>query len=62
MPRYYKVYVNTGFSGAKHSEIIKVDDGEDFPTEEELEEIAKEYMYDRIEYGYYECDEKGKIV
>lgn len=62
MTRYYKVYVNTGFAGAKHVDIVKVEDDEFFPSEAELEEIAKDFLFESCEFGAFECDKDGKAI
>lgn len=62
MPRYYKLYVHTGFAGARHEEVVEVPDGDEFPSEALLEEIAEDYMANYIGYGGYECDKQGKEI
>lgn len=44
-----KLWVETGFVGATHEEIIEVDDD---TTEEEIDEIALEFLHNCIEYGW----------
>jgi hypothetical protein len=62
MTRYYKVYIDCGFVGAEHEEIIEVPENESMPTADELEDIARDYMMSTIEYGAYECDSKGNRI
>lgn len=50
-----KLWVDTGFACAVHEEIIEVDD--DY-RHEELDEDAREYMFECIEYGWCEVDEE----
>lgn len=50
-----KLWVDTGFACATHEEIIEVEDDCGY---EELEEIAEEYMFECIEYGWCEVDEE----
>lgn len=52
--RKIKLWVDTGFVCAEHEEIIEV---EDDCTDKELEEIARDYMFECIEYGWHEVDE-----
>ena len=52
--RKIKLWVETGYVNANHEVIIEV---EDDITDEELDEDAKEYMLDRISYGWYEMEE-----
>ena len=49
--REIKLWVETGFCGACHEETIKVDDD---CTNEELDELAKEFLYESISYGWEE--------
>lgn len=44
-----KAYVNTGFVGCRHEEVLEF---EDDATDEEIEEWVREWMYDRIEWGW----------
>jgi len=52
--RKVKLWIDTGYVGANYEEVIEV---EDDCSEEELEEIAKDYLYNYIYFGWYEVDE-----
>jgi hypothetical protein len=53
-----KLYCNTGFANARHSEIIEIDDAEWAAKSEEerdkyLEDVAQDFMSNHIDYGAY---------
>ena len=48
------VYVSTGYVGAKRTATFEIDVN---LTESEIEEIAREAMFDMIDWGYYEGEE-----
>lgn len=52
--RYVKLWVETGFVGARYEEVIGVPDN---CTDEELELTAREYLSECVEYGWSEADE-----
>lgn len=52
--RTIKLWVDTGYYGADYEEVIEV---EDDCAEEDLEEMARELMFENIEYGWTEIDE-----
>lgn len=49
--RYVTLWIETGFAGARHEEVIEVPDN---CTDEELELTAREYLFECIEYGWSE--------
>lgn len=52
--RKIKLWVETGFAGASHEEVVEVDDDFEY---EDLEELARDYMFEHIEYGWQELFE-----
>lgn len=44
-----KVWINTGFAGARHEEILELPD--DF-TEQQINEEALEWTHQKIEYNW----------
>ena len=52
--RKVKISLSTGFAGANYENIIEV---EDDITEEELEEICEEFVWDHISVGWKYIDE-----
>lgn len=57
--RYYKLCVSTGYVGADHEEIVEVAEGEPFPDENELQEMAIDYLHNVCDCYAFECDEDG---
>lgn len=53
--RTIKLWVDTGYYGADYDEIIEVNDD---CTDKELEEMARELMFENITYGWCEVDEE----
>jgi hypothetical protein len=54
MMRKIKVYLDTGFAGCKHEDIIEVDDD---ITDEDVDEIARDTAFNWIEWGWYDVEE-----
>lgn len=59
-----RVYVNTGFPGAKHEDVVEVPDDEwNALTEEEkerrLDEEAKDFMGNNIDFGAHVLEGEG---
>lgn len=52
--RKIKLWVDTGFYGAMHQEVIEVED--DY-MDEDLDGIARDYMFENIQYGWDEVEE-----
>ena len=52
MPRKVKVFLTTGFAGAKHEDVLEV---EDDATEEEIMRYVQEWASNYIDMGYEEC-------
>lgn len=52
--KYVSLWVETGFAGARHEEVVEVEDN---CTDEELELIAREYLFECVEYGWCEANE-----
>lgn len=52
--RTIKLWVDTGYYGADYEEFIEV---EDDCAEEDLEEMARELMFDNINFGWTEIDD-----
>lgn len=46
-----EVYVSTGYVGAEKKEVIEV---EDALTEDEINELCMEWLWENIEFGWYE--------
>jgi hypothetical protein len=55
--RKIKLFVNTGFVNAKHTEVIEV---EDDTTDKELNEIANDFAANYIEIGWTEINEDNE--
>ena len=53
--RKIKLWVETGIIGGEHEEIIEVKDD---ITEEDLDELAIEFMWDHVECGWEEVKEE----
>ncbi len=49
------VYLNVGLSGCKRTETLEVDDD---LSDEEIEEVARDVMFNMMEWGWYEGPEK----
>lgn len=49
--RKIKVYLETGFAGCRIEEEFEV---EDDATDAQLEEQAREAIFDRVDWGWYE--------
>ncbi len=49
----FKAYLDIGFAGCKIEEEFEVEDN---ATEKEIEEQAREAIFDRIDWGYYESE------
>ena len=62
MSRRIKIYINTGFAAGKHVDYDDLPEGWDDWTEEEredhLNEVAQDFMSNRIDYGAYVVDEE----
>jgi len=54
-----KVYVDSGYVGCKNENVIEV---EDDATEEEIEELAGEAIYEMIDIGWYEVDDTDEAL
>lgn len=52
-----KFYVATNKVGSKVEEVMEV---EDSITNEELEELFKEWVWNNVDANFWEVDEKGK--
>lgn len=52
--RTIKLWVDTGYYGADYEEVIEV---EDDCAEEDLEEMARELMFENIKFGWTEIDD-----
>lgn len=52
--RKIKFHIDTGFSGCDHEDIVEYDDD---ITDKELEEDAKTFLHDMIEYWWEEIEE-----
>jgi hypothetical protein len=55
MPKI-KMYVNTGFAGVKHEDVLEIsneewDSLEEDEREDYLDDIAKDYLHNCIDYG-----------
>lgn len=48
-----KVWINTGFAGAKHQDVFEFDDD---ATDDEIDEEVKDWLFNKIEYGWVELD------
>ena len=46
-----KLWIETGYCSADYEEIIEV---EDSCTEEDLEKMAREFMFEKIAFGWME--------
>lgn len=55
--RKIKLWVETGIVGGEHEDIIEV---EDDTTEEELNEMALEFMWGYVQYGWSEAEEEDE--
>lgn len=44
-----KVWINTGFAGAKHQDVFEF---EDDATEEEIEADVLDWVFNKIEHGW----------
>lgn len=49
-----KLFVDTGWAGCDHEEIVEVNDN---ITEEELDEMAEDFRSECISYGWCEVEE-----
>lgn len=54
MSKKLKLYVSTGKAGSEVEDVIEIEDN---TTEEEIEEIAKDWLFNTIDWGYLEDDE-----
>ena len=48
-----ELYVHTGFVAATHREIVEVPDD---ITDDDLDEWARDYCFERVEYGWKKLD------
>lgn len=48
-----KVWINTGFAGAKHQDVFEFDDD---VTDDEIDEEVKDWLFNKIEYGWVKLD------
>lgn len=55
--RKIKVYLETGFAGCRIEEEIEV---EDDATDAEVEDLAREAIFDRIDWGWYEATDSDE--
>ncbi len=54
MSKKIKIYASTGKVGSKIEDVIEI---EDDTTEEEIEEMAKDWLFNTIDWGYCEDNE-----
>ena len=54
MSKKIKLYVSTGMVGSEIEEVIEI---EDDATEEEIKEMAKDWLFNTIDWGYWEDNE-----
>lgn len=56
--RKIKLFVDTGYPGCEHEEIVEVDDN---ITDDELEEMAEDFMRENISCGWCEDGDEGLL-
>lgn len=49
-----KVWINTGFAGAKHQDVFEYDDD---VTDEEINADVMDWVFNKIEYGWCPVEE-----
>ena len=54
MSKKIKLYVSTGMVGSEIEDVIEVEDG---ATEEQIKEMANEWLFNTIDWGYWEDNE-----
>ena len=54
-----ELYVHTGFAAATHREVVEVPDD---ITDDELDEWAKAYCFERVEYGWKKLNGWKKLI
>ncbi len=55
--RKIEVYVTTGLVGSKKTEVIEVDDD---MSDDDIDKVAQECMFQMIDWSWHDADEKRK--